>query len=77
MQNYLQFLHVLNNVTNGCVTENNARFLASRCHDLLLEEETSRLTNAIHLVPTSKHTQKIVFHYLMKKCNTRICNIIE
>ena len=72
-QNHLQILRVLTNITNGCVTENDARFSASRCHDVLSEEEQSRFTNAIHIVPTWIQTHKIVFHYLMKNVNTPIC----
>ena len=51
MINDLQFLQVLNNVTNGSVTENSARCLASRCFDLLPEEEYNIFSNAIHFIP--------------------------
>ena len=51
-QNDLQFLQVLNNVTSGSVIENDVRCLASRCFDLLSEEEHNIFSNAIHRVPT-------------------------
>ena len=51
-QNNLQFLQVLNNFTNVSVTENDTRCLASRCLDLLSEEERTIFSSTIHFVPT-------------------------
>ena len=54
-----ELLQLLNNATNGYVTEDNTIFIVASSFGLILDKEKLHFSSDTHLVPTWKRIQQI------------------